>query len=58
MTEEEAKDIAREILQKGNLTEEDINRFYDLEPFLPDYQFGALVEALVAITPPELMQFI
>ena len=58
MTEDEAKDNAKEILQKSRLTEDDINRFYDLEPYLQDYQFGALVEALVAITPPELMQFV
>ena len=58
MTREQADDKAREILNKVDLTKEDIDAFYDLGEYIPDPEFGGLAEALIAIVPPELLQYI
>lgn len=58
MTEQEALQQARQILEAGDdLSKELIDDFYSLEPFIADFKFGDLCEALMAICPPELIPY-
>lgn len=58
MTRDEAIKKATQILNIETLEKGDIDAFYDLEPFLPDDIFGDLMEALIVITPPELLDYV
>jgi hypothetical protein len=55
MTESEAIDRAIEILN-SKITNDLINEFYSLEQYIEDFKFGDLVEALIAITPRNLLE--
>lgn len=54
MKESDALDRARVILN-SKVTEESINDLYSLEPYIEDFKFGDIVEALTAITPKNLL---
>lgn len=55
MNEADALEKARVILN-SKITEELINELYSLEPYIEDFKFGDLVEALTAVTPRELLE--
>lgn len=59
MSEDEALNRASEILSgEVPLTKDLIDEFYGLEPFIADYKFGDLIEALMVITPRSLLSYV
>lgn len=55
MTEDQALDQMKLILNKKNLSGDDIDKFIELEEFVPEFIFGDLFEALYAVCPQSLI---
>ncbi len=55
MTEEKAINEVQKILKSKELTVEKIKTFFTFEQYIADYIFGDLIEALLAITPENLI---
>ena len=55
MTEDQALDEIKVILNKRVLSSDDIDYFLSLEQFVSGYIFGDLFEALYVICPKELI---
>jgi hypothetical protein len=58
MSEDDALKIAKEILSSEIESKDQIDRLYSLERYIEDFKFGDLVEALFAICPPKLIQYL
>lgn len=58
MTEDQALKEVQGILNKREITREDVDRFYELEQYIADFKFGDLIDALFAVAPMELHPFI
>jgi len=58
MTEDQALTQAQKILDKRDMTKDDVDRFYELEQYIEDFKFGDLIDALFAVAPLELHPYI
>tara|TARA_R100000951_G_scaffold36129_1_gene30865 strand:+ start:3929 stop:4105 length:177 start_codon:yes stop_codon:yes gene_type:complete len=58
MTEGEALTQAQTILEKRDMTKDDVDRFYELEQYIEDFKFGDLIDALFAVAPIELHSYL
>jgi len=58
MTEDQALTQAQNILNKRDLTKDDVDRFYELEQYIEDFKFGDLIDALFAVAPLELHPYL
>lgn len=58
MTEDQALKEVQNILNKRDMTEDDVNRFYELEQYIADFKFEDLIEALFAVAPIELHPYL
>lgn len=58
MTEDQALKQAQKILDKRDMTKDDVDRFYELEQYIEDFKFGDLIDALFAVAPLELHPYL
>lgn len=58
MTEDQALTQAQRILDKRDMTKDDVDRFYELEQYIEDFKFEDLMDALFAVAPLELHPYI
>lgn len=58
MTEDQALTQAQKILDKRDMTKDDVDRFYELEQYIEDFKFEDLMDALFAVAPLELHPYI
>jgi hypothetical protein len=56
MTENEAIDLAQEILKTAKPSQETIDSLMALEDYISEEIFGDLIEALIVILPSSLLQ--
>ena len=58
MTEDQALTQAQKILDKRDMTKDDVDRFYELEQYIEGFKFGDLIDALFAVAPLELHPYL
>jgi hypothetical protein len=58
MTEDQALTQAQKILDKRDMTKDDVDRFYELEQYIEDFKFEDLIDALFAVAPLELHPYL